>query len=107
MVVIEQGRLVVTGAIDAIAKEVRAHNAILMKVQSGSEAGERFLLTQPMVREVQIVERHLGFEFDGDDEQLADLLARAIGEGLRVSEFRHVEASLEEIFLRTTEGKLQ
>ena len=35
------------------------------------------------------------------------LLARLVGAEIRVSEFRHVEASLEEIFLRTTEGKLQ
>ena len=107
VVVIEKGRLLVTGSIDEIAKDVRAHNAILMKVQTASEAAERFLLTEPFVREVEIRDRHIGFEYDGDDDQLADLLARAVAEGLRVSELRHVEASLEEIFLRTTEGKLQ
>ena len=107
VVVIEQGRLVVSGAIDEIAKEVRAHNAILVKVESDTEEAERFLLTQPLVREVHQQERRLGFEFDGDDDQLADLLARLVGADIRVSEFRHVEASLEEIFLRTTEGRLQ
>jgi ABC-2 type transport system ATP-binding protein len=107
VVVIEQGRLVVTGSIDDIAKQVRAHNAILMKVESGSDAAERFLVTQPHVREVHRLEHRIGFEFDGDDAQLADLLARLVGADVRVSEFRHVEASLEEIFLRTTEGRLQ
>ena len=107
VVVIEQGKLVVTGAIDEIAKKVRAHNAILVKVESDPEAAERFLLTQPLVREVAHREHRIGFEFDGTDDQLADLLARLIQSDVRVSEFRHVEASLEEIFLRTTEGRLQ
>jgi ABC-2 type transport system ATP-binding protein len=107
VVVIEQGRLVVTGSIDDIAKSVRAFNAILMKVQDDTESAERFLLTQPLVREVKSVGHRIGFEFEGDDDALADLLQRAVAAGLRVSEFRHVEATLEEIFLRTTEGDLQ
>ena len=107
VVVIEQGRLVVTGAIGDIAKSVRAHNAMLMKLQGDVAPAERFLLTQPHVHEVQAAEGQLAFDFDGDEDQLVDLLARAVGEGLRISEFQHVEASLEEIFLRTTEGKLQ
>jgi ABC-2 type transport system ATP-binding protein len=107
VVVIEQGALVVSGTIDDIARQVRAHNAIVVKIQSGLEEAERFLLTQPHVREVLIQDGRIGFEFDADDEALADLLARLVGEGVRVSEFRHVEASLEEIFLRTTDGRLQ
>ena len=107
VVVIEQGKLVVSGAIDDIAKRLKAHNAILMKVESDVDDAERLLLTQPLVRDVQHVDRRIGFEFDGDDAALADLLARLVGANVRVSEFRHVEASLEEIFLRTTAGRLQ
>ncbi|MGE3752821.1 MAG: ATP-binding cassette domain-containing protein [Planctomycetota bacterium] len=107
VVVIEQGQLVVTGAIGDIAKQVRSHSAVLVRVVSDAQETERFLLTQPLVREVRNEDARIGFEYDGSDEQLADLLARLIASGARVSEFRHVEASLEEIFLRTTAGRLQ
>ncbi len=107
VVVIEHGELVVTGNIEDIARDVRAHNAILMRVQGSADEAERFLLTQPHVRDVRHEGARLGFEFDAGDDELADLLARLIGTGVRVSEFRHVEATLEEIFLRTTRGKLQ
>lgn len=107
VVVIEQGQLVVTGAIGEIAKQVRSHSAVLVRVLSDAAELERYLLTQPLVREVRLEAERIGFEFDGTDDQLADLLARMIASGVRVTEFRHVEASLEEIFLHTTAGRLQ
>ena len=42
-----------------------------------------------------------------DDDGMAALLARAIGQGLKVAEFRQQETNLEEIFMRTTRGRLQ
>jgi ABC-2 type transport system ATP-binding protein len=107
VVVIERGRLAVSGGIRDIARKLRAHHAILARVRGESEAAQRWLLTQPLVREVKVADDRLAFEFAGDDDALADLLARMVGQGLRVVEFRHVEASLEEIFLRTTKGRLQ
>jgi ABC-2 type transport system ATP-binding protein len=107
VVVIEQGRLVVSGAIDAIAKQVRARSAVRMRVASDADAAERFLLTQPFVHEPRRDASSLTFEFEGDEERMADLLAAAVAAGIRVTEFRPVEATLEEIFLRTTQGRLQ
>mgnify|MGYP001553501363 CR=1 FL=1 len=47
------------------------------------------------------------FDISGDDADLAALLQRLVADGIPVHEFRHVEADLEEIFLRATEGTLQ
>ena len=107
VVVIEQGELVVTGSIGDIARQMRTRHAILARVRTDPEMAQRWLLVQPLVHEVRYDGTRLGFEFEGDDDQLADLLARMIAAAIRVSEFRHVEASLEEIFLRTTKGRLQ
>lgn len=107
VVVIERGELVVTGSIEEIARDVRAHKAILMRIQGGIEEAERFVLTQPHVRDVRREGPRLAFEFDADDDALADLLGRLVAHGVRVSEFRQVEATLEDIFLRTTRGRLQ
>jgi hypothetical protein len=72
-----------------------------------AEAAERFLLTQPQVQAVQRHELRLSFDFTGDEEQLAALVARAAAASLALVEVRLLESGLEEIFLRTTRGELQ
>ena len=47
------------------------------------------------------------FDFEGDDASLADLVARAVSQGVALCELRLEKADLEDIFLRTTQGKLQ
>ena len=107
VVVIEQGRLVVEGGIRAIAKNLKEHRAIRVRADVESDRVERFLLTQPQVHTVVGGAEGVMFDFAGDDAELADLLKRLVVEGIPVHEFRHVEADLEEIFLRATEGRLQ
>jgi ABC-2 type transport system ATP-binding protein len=107
VVLIEQGRLVVEGAIDEIGRKLQAHRTVEVRTTSDPEAAERYLATQPMVLDVRPTERGVRFDFEGDETDLADLLARLVGEGHRVHDFRHVETGLEEIFLRTTNGRVQ
>ncbi|MEM8885395.1 MAG: ABC transporter ATP-binding protein [Planctomycetota bacterium] len=107
VVVIERGRRVVSGALDEIAKEVREHHAVRVRLLGEPDEAERFFLTQPHVQDIQSVDHTIEFDFTGDEEEMAALLQRAIGAGLRVVEFRQREADLEDIFMRTTKGKLQ
>jgi ABC-2 type transport system ATP-binding protein len=106
VVLIERGRIVVTGAVSEIAARMRSQRPVRMRALEGPEALERFLLTQPFVRDVRAEEGLVGFEFDSDEAGLADLLSRAVGAGLRVIELRPVETDLEDIFLKTTGGRL-
>ena len=71
------------------------------------EAAARFLLTQPFIEKVDLDGVCVLFDFTGNDEELSDLLGRAIGAGVRIVEFRQLEADLEDIFLHTTKGRLQ
>jgi ABC-2 type transport system ATP-binding protein len=107
MLVIEKGSLVVSGGIEDIAGRVNQHLPVAVRVLGDAGAAERFFLTQPMVREAVREGAKVTFDFTGTEADLSELLARAIGAGLAIVEFRPVKASLEEIYLHATRGRLQ
>ena len=107
ILVIEKGSKVVSGDIESIAQDVREHHAIGMRLLSDAEAGVRFLTLQPHVQDLVADGQLLQFDFTGDLNELADLLQRSIAEGHRVVDFRQQDTNLEDIFLRTTHGRLQ
>ena len=107
VVVIERGRRQVAGSIAEIQKSVQHEQAVSLRVLRDAEAAHRFLLVQPGVTEVTVDGSRLRFAFAGDDTAMGELLARAIAGGIAVVEFSRTEADLEDIFLRTTKGKLQ
>ena len=95
------------GKLSDIARQVRQHRAVTTRLIEGVEAAERFFLTQPMVQDVSTLDSTVSFDFTGEEEELAELLTRAVAAGLRVVEWRQRETDLEEIFMRTTRGRLQ
>ena len=107
VVVIERGRRQVAGSIADIQKSVQQEQAVSLRVLRDAEAAHRFLLVQPGVTDVTVDGSRLRFAFAGDDAAMGELLARAIAGGIAVVEFSRTEADLEDIFLRTTKGKLQ
>ncbi len=107
VVVIERGKLVVSGGIDDIARDLKAHRAIRLRANGDVQDAERFLLTQPGVVAVIGGSEGITFDFEGDNAELADLLARVVAAGIPVYDFRRVEVNLEELFLRATEGEVQ
>ena len=107
VLVIEKGRAVVSGSIDDIVKGLGPRRTISVRTVSDPSEAVRWLLLQPGVLEPELVHGEVRFEFEGDDAALAAVLGRAIGAGLAVCGFTPVEKDLEEIFLRTTRGRLQ
>jgi ABC-2 type transport system ATP-binding protein len=106
VVVIEQGKLVVSGRIDEVAKDLGDARRIRIEFAGSAEAAARFFADQPHVRDVVAGPTDVHLAFDGDDAELAELLTRATGHGLRIVEFRTEEVDLEQIFMRTTSGRL-
>ncbi len=107
VLVIEKGRKVVAGDIDEIARGLTAHRAVVARAVDGAANALAFFLVQPRVRDATQDGDSIRFDFEGDDADLADLLARAVAQGVRLCEMHVEERDLEDIFLRTTEGRLQ
>ncbi|MFT4512973.1 MAG: ABC-2 type transport system ATP-binding protein [Planctomycetota bacterium] len=107
VVVIEQGQQIVSGSIAEIHKEAEFEQEVVARVLGDGEAFERFLLVQPHVSNVAVDGSRVRFAFLGDDAEMSELLARAIASDIQMVEFARAEADLEDLFLRTTKGKLQ
>ena len=107
VVVIEKGKKVVSGRIDEIAEAIKQHRHVQVRILGEPENAEKWFLTQPLIDGVNFDGAFVTFDFQGDDDQLAQLLSRAVAAELRILEFRQREAGLEEIFLQTTQGNLQ
>ncbi|MHC4828824.1 MAG: ABC transporter ATP-binding protein [Planctomycetota bacterium] len=108
VVVIEAGRLRVAGTTQDIQKGLREHHIVHVQVLHDVDQLEKFLLVQPHVRDVVAIGKQiLRFDFTGDESALSKLLAKAMAQGLPIYAFAPQDANLEEVFLRSTEGRLQ
>ena len=106
VLVIERGKKVVSGDIDEIARGLSPHGTVSVRVVAGVENALQFFLVQPGVRGADAEGNAVRFEIEGGDEALADLVARAVAGGVRVCEVKVEQADLEDIFLKTTKGRL-
>lgn len=109
VVVIEKGERVVAGAIGDVQREAQLEQTIVAKVtrEADAEAMQRHLAELPMVGDVAVDGVQLRFAFVGDDDDLAGVLAGCVAAGYGLVEFSRDAADLEDIFLKTTKGRLQ
>lgn len=107
LVVIEEGKILETGTIEEVMERCARSRTVAVRSAGGPEPAYKALLEIPHVREVRIVDSEVHVDLDGRDDAAADVLAELVGRGLRVTEFRQLEADLEDIFMTITEGKVQ
>ena len=107
VIVIERGKVVTSGSIEGVAAELENHNRVRVKYFGEVEPMRRFFLAQPHVDSAEPADEALIVHFTGDEEQLAELLTRATAAGLKIHDFHVLTADLEQIFMRSTSGRLQ
>ena len=86
---------------------IRATTEIWVRCLAPMDQVERSLAERPHVSGVRRDGRGVAFEFQGDEEGLAGLLAGMVEGGLRPVEFGPRETDLEDAFLQLTQGKVQ
>jgi ABC-type multidrug transport system ATPase subunit len=96
--VIHKGELVTEGTVD----ELRGGGGILVKVEPIEEA-RKIAVNLAGVERAEIEDGML--VLDTDPEKAAEINARLVSAGLRVSELRPVARSLEDAFLELTRGE--
>jgi ABC-2 type transport system ATP-binding protein len=109
--IIEKGRLVASGPLDAIRSQVLQSRVLRIKVLSPKEEAQAILREQPGVGEIYEQNGNLDVgvlevEYMGDDSALADLLATLLSHKVRVVSFSGEGSDLEEVFLRLTKGEV-
>jgi ABC-2 type transport system ATP-binding protein len=104
---IERGQVKATGDLGEVARSLRPHVRIFVRTLSDAAAAERFLLETPGISAVRPDQKGHSFDYEGDSEGAAALLAALVAAGLRPVEFATRAVNLEDLFLELTEGKIQ
>jgi ABC-2 type transport system ATP-binding protein len=105
--IIEKGRLVASGPLQAISQEIQDVRTFRIRILSDAAAAEAALRAYPGVENVHPSTSDLEVEFHGDENAAADLLEYLWTRQVRIAGFHEVSTGLEEIFLRLTKGEVQ
>jgi len=96
--VIQRGKLIT----ERTMAELRGRRVLLVRVEPLEEA-TKIAQSLPEVEETSVIDEMLSLTVDLD--RAAEINAALVNAGLRVSELRPVEQSLEEVFLELTGGE--
>jgi ABC-2 type transport system ATP-binding protein len=108
--IIEAGRLIAYGDMEAMKKQLRPHRLVQVKVLEGIEPVMEMLMRQTAVQsittgaEVEIPADTVQFDFSSNDEELSQLLTTLINGGIKVVSFSEKTGDLEDVFLQVTKG---
>ncbi len=106
-VIIESGRIVRAGSMDAIIAQTSPQRVIRVRALGGQAGLYKAVLQKPGVQTARMAGRYVEVVVDGDEKRCQHLLADLIGQGIPVAEFVHRKTDLESIFMSSTKGKVQ
>ena len=98
--IMERGRLVVSGAVGDVARQVMGTAVYEARLLSGEETFRRLLADDGRAGPPADDAGTFRFPYSGTPADAADLLARLVAAGVRVAAFGPRESGLEEMFLR-------
>lgn len=100
MAIMERGRMVVSGTIDAIREKVMEGMILLVEVLGDASVFERIAREDPNAGEVEHRDGAYAIHYRGTAEQASELLTRLVHGGVRVASFTRRKEGLEELFLK-------
>ena len=105
--IINNGHVVASGNVNDIMRSMRRKRSVYIKPLSMDGALARLLEQMPMVLDIIENVSDIEINFDGEDEDLAEIIKRIISEGIPLLGFREKEGNLEEVFMELTGDKAQ
>ncbi len=105
--IIELGRLLAVGTVAEIQAGQRQHNLVQVRVIGGAQNLGRWLEEQGGISQIRLDGELAHFTHEGDRQAEAALLREMITAGFEVIEFGCKQVSLEDVFMRVTEGAVQ
>ena len=107
VIIIERGRVLADGTVEDILARTRKHKRVSIRCLGDSERVRRELLVLPWVQDARREGDRLVADVDGDEGQLAELLAHLVRQKCPIIDFHTEEADLEDIFMEITRGEVQ
>lgn len=102
--IIERGQLLMHGPIDQVYRKIRANRTIVIRFVDNMDLGLSIIRGLPETRDIQVEDHRATVEMEGDDRQVAALLARLTAKGVQMRSFAEKEPSLEDVFMMVTKG---
>lgn len=99
--IIHEGKMLLSGTVEEIQKQIRVEKPIVIKVlsESKTEFAATILKKNPLTERISMKNREIRVIFYGKPEEENQLLADLISQGVRVQSFVREEGSLEHLFL--------
>jgi ABC-2 type transport system ATP-binding protein len=108
--IVDHGAVLAQGRVADIEKRLRYGAVLRIRVLGDGEAIEAarvHFAADPRVASAALLDDgQIELGFRGDDDESAALLARAVGDGIRVASFARAASDLEELFLQVTSGQV-
>ncbi len=105
--ILEQGRLLATGSVDQIRKGLQATRDIVVKVAGEPESAMKVLGMIDTVKSPVVDGMTIRFSMDGGDEDQIQILRKLTDARIEVLEYTSHTESLEDVFLKVTQGRVQ
>ena len=106
--IVDHGQVLAHGRVSDIERRLRFGAVLRVRILTGQdhEEARAHFAADPRVASATILDDgQIELGFRGDDEAAAQLLASAIGAGIRVTSFARAASDLEELFLQVTSGQ--
>jgi len=104
--IIERGRLLASGPISEIRREVLEGRRVRVQVLGRQDELLAYLRQKPEVQDPQLLPFGVELLFLGDESALAGLLRDLLGAGFAVVSFTEESRDLEDLFFRITRGEV-
>ncbi len=105
-VILEHGRILRAGSMEEILGSVTSRRTVVLRPRGRKEELARALLEMPGVSAARLLSTEVEVDLDGPDEVACELLARVVGAGFDLYEFRQQRGRLEEVFMSVTKGEV-
>ena len=106
--VIETGKIRASGQVENVLRLAQSHQTrVFVRTIAPPEMVQRVLLEQPGIVSARPDGRGVVFDFEGEEDGLARLLAMLVERGLDPIEFAPKISDLEDVFLSLTNGNVQ
>jgi ABC-2 type transport system ATP-binding protein len=102
--VMEKGNLITNGKVEDITEASRHSNPLRICIAENKDVAVQILKQTPLVKKISIQGDTIVLAYDGEDEEMAQMLTSLIMGGVKVSSFHREEGNLETLFMEITGG---
>ncbi len=105
--IIEQGRLLANDTVEGLKNKSQTHLDLIVVIDADPVDATNVLGELDFVSDVVATERTIRFQVTGGRPRQSEALGRLCAAGVPVLEYRLIDESLEDLFLKVTSGRVQ